>query len=57
MKEKIISEDDNKNYEKNIQKITDSNIENIENILTEKRKRLAKYEQTQPYCLYHGWQW
>ena len=30
LKEKIISEDDNKNFEKNIQKLTDINIENIE---------------------------
>ena len=33
LKEKDISEDDNKNFEKNIQKLTDLNIENIENIL------------------------
>ena len=45
LKEKRISEDDNKNYEKNIQKLTDLNIENIEKILTEKEKEiLAKYE-------------
>ena len=39
LKDKIISEDDNKNFEKNIQKITDSSIQNIEKILTEKEKR------------------
>ena len=33
LKEKIISEDDNKNFEKNIQKLTDLNIDNIEKIL------------------------
>ena len=44
LKDKQISEDDNKNFEKMIQKITDSNIENIEKILSEKEKRLAKYE-------------
>ena len=38
LKEKKLSEDDNKNYEKNIQKLTDQNIENIEKILTEKEK-------------------
>ena len=32
LKNKNISEDDNKNYEKNIQKLTDQNIENIEKI-------------------------
>ena len=44
LKDKIISEDDNKNFEKNIQKLTDQNIENIEKILTDKEKRSAKYE-------------
>ena len=33
LKEKQISEDQNKNFEKNIQKLTDTNIENIEKIL------------------------
>ena len=45
LKDKIISEDDNKNFEKNIQKLTDKNIENIELVLGEKEKRSAKYEQ------------
>jgi ribosome recycling factor len=42
LKDKIISEDDNKNYEKNIQKLTDSNIENIEKILAEKEKEISQ---------------
>ena len=42
LKDKIISEDDNKNYEKNIQKLTDVNIENIEKILTEKEKEISQ---------------
>ena len=42
LKEKRISEDDNKNYEKNIQKLTDLNIENIEKILTEKEKEISQ---------------
>ena len=42
LKEKIISEDDNKNFEKNIQKLTDTNIENIEKILIEKEKEIIQ---------------
>ena len=42
LKDKIISEDDNKNHEKDIQKLTDSHIENIENILTEKEKEISQ---------------
>ena len=42
LKDKNISEDDNKNFEKNIQKITDLNIENIEKILTEKEKEIIQ---------------
>ena len=42
LKEKIISEDDNKNFEKVIQKLTDNNIENIEQILTEKEKEISQ---------------
>ena len=38
LKEKDISEDDNKNFEKNIQKLTDLNIDKIEKILVEKEK-------------------
>ena len=39
LKEKDISEDDNKNFEKNIQKLTDTSIENIEKIFQRKKKR------------------
>ena len=42
LKDKIISEDDNKNFEKNIQKLTDKNIENIEKILSEKEKEIIQ---------------
>ena len=42
LKEKDISEDDNKNFEKNIQKLTDLNIENIENILIKKEKEISQ---------------
>ena len=42
LKEKIISEDQNKNFEKNIQKLTDQNIENIEKLLTEKEKEISQ---------------
>ena len=42
LKEKIISEDDNENFEKNIQKLTDTNIENIDKILIEKEKEISK---------------
>ena len=42
LKEKVISEDDNKNFEKNIQKLTDQNIENIEKILSQKEKEILQ---------------
>ena len=42
LKEKKISEDDNKNFEKNIQKLTDLNIENIDKILTDKEKEISQ---------------
>jgi len=42
LKDKMISEDDNKNFEKSIQKLTDQNIENIEKILTEKEKEIIQ---------------
>ena len=42
LKDKIISEDDNKSFEKNIQKLTDLNIENIEKILIEKEKEISQ---------------
>ena len=42
LKEKLISEDDNKNFEKNVQKLTDQSIENIERILSEKEKEIIQ---------------
>ena len=42
LKDKKISEDENKNYEKNIQKLTDSNIKNIDKILSEKEKEIIQ---------------
>ena len=42
LKDKIISEDNNKNFEKEIQNITDLNIENNEKILSEKEKEISQ---------------
>ncbi len=42
LKEKKISEDQNKLFEKTIQKLTDTNIENIEKILTTKEKEIIQ---------------
>ena len=42
LKDKIISEDNSKNYEKSIQKLTDSTIENIEKILIDKEKEISQ---------------
>ena len=42
LKEKKISEDQNKSFEKSIQKLTDLNIENIEKILSEKEKEIIQ---------------
>ena len=42
LKEKVISEDENKIFEKNIQKLTDVNIENIDKILAEKEKEILQ---------------
>ncbi len=42
LKEKKISEDESKNYEKEIQESTDENINKIEKILTEKEKEILK---------------
>ena len=42
LKEKVISEDENNNFEKNIQKLTDQNIENIEKILSQKEKEILQ---------------
>jgi len=42
LKEKIISEDENLNFEKRIQKATDTHIENIEKILSDKEKEILQ---------------
>ena len=42
LKEKQITEDQNKNFEKNIQKLTDSNIDSIEKILADKEKEIGQ---------------
>ncbi len=42
LKEKAISEDENKKFEKNNQKLTDVNIENIDKILAEKEKEILQ---------------
>ena len=42
LKEKNISEDENKSYEKNIQNLTDKNIKNIETILVDKEKEIIQ---------------
>jgi len=42
LKDKVISEDENKLFEKNIQKITDLNIENIDKILSNKEKEILQ---------------
>ena len=42
LKDKKISEDENKSLEKNIQKLTDLSIENIDKILSEKEKEILQ---------------
>ena len=42
LKGKLISEDQTKNFEKNIQKLTDTNIQTLEKILTEKEKEIIQ---------------
>ena len=42
LKDKIISEDLRNNFEKNIQKLTDTSIENIEKILAAKEKEIIQ---------------
>ena len=42
IKDKEISEDENKIFEKNIQKVTDDHIANIEKILSEKEKEILQ---------------
>ncbi len=42
LKDKNITEDENKNFEKNVQKLTDINIQNIDTILSEKEKEILQ---------------
>ena len=42
LKEKLISEDENKSFEKNIQNLTDNNIQGIDKILKEKEKEIIQ---------------
>ena len=42
LKDKIITEDENKNFEKNIQKLTDISIESIDKILSDKEKEILQ---------------
>ena len=42
LKDKVITEDESKSFEKNIQKLTDTNIEIIEKILTNKEKEILQ---------------
>jgi len=42
LKDKLITEDQSKNFEKNIQKLTDLNIENVDKILTNKEKEILQ---------------
>ena len=42
LKAKTLSEDQNKSFEKIIQKITDDNIANIDKILLEKEKEISQ---------------
>ena len=51
LKEKSISEDENKNYEKNIQKLTDTSIENIDKILSDKEKETPAEPALYSVCL------
>ena len=42
LKDKILTEDENKNFEKNIQKLTDLNIGNIDKMLSDKEKEILQ---------------
>ena len=42
IKDKTISEDDNKIFEKNVQKITDDHVSNIDKIIIEKEKEILQ---------------
>ena len=42
LKEKTLTEDQSKNFEKEVQKLTDENISKIEKALTEKEKEIIQ---------------
>ena len=42
LKDKVLTEDENKNFEKNIQKLTDNSIANIDKILIDKEKEILQ---------------
>ena len=42
LKEKVLTEDQIKNFEKEVQKLTDENISKIEKALTEKEKEIIQ---------------
>jgi ribosome recycling factor len=42
LKDKLTTEDESENFEKNIQKLTDQNIENIDTILADKEKEILQ---------------
>ena len=42
LKDKVLTEDENKNFEKNIQKLTDNSIANIDKILVDKEKEILQ---------------
>tara|TARA_X000001036_G_scaffold435419_1_gene476620 strand:+ start:156 stop:677 length:522 start_codon:yes stop_codon:yes gene_type:complete len=42
LKNKVITEDESKDFEKSIQKLTDNNIENIDKILSDKEKEILQ---------------
>ena len=42
LKNKVITEDESKDFEKSIQKLTDKNIENIDKILSDKEKEILQ---------------
>ena len=42
LKSKVITEDESKDFEKSIQKLTDSNIEDIDKILSDKEEEILQ---------------
>ena len=42
LKDKVVTEDENKTFEKNIQKLTDVSIESIDKILSDKEKEILQ---------------